>query len=67
MQYFKLIFNILEKQNNIAITTVKHYFLSLCIIFFQKKCKEKRNNFKRNYKIIKIRTKKNYINKLSIE
>jgi hypothetical protein len=58
MQYFKLIFNILEKQNTIAIATVKHYFLSLCIIFFQKKCKEKKNNLKKNYKIIKIIKKK---------
>jgi hypothetical protein len=34
MQDLKLIFNVAEEWNNVAITTLKHYFLSLCIIVF---------------------------------
>jgi hypothetical protein len=50
----KLIFNVLLKKNNIIIATIKHYFISFCIIIFQikQKCQEKIN-----YKRMKIKTK----------
>jgi hypothetical protein len=40
----KLIFNVLLKKNNIIIATIKHYFISFCIIIFQikQKCQEKK-------------------------
>jgi hypothetical protein len=53
----------MEEWNNVAIATVKYHFLSLCIIIFKKKSVKKN---KKNYKIIKIRTKKS-INKSSVE
>jgi len=37
----KLIFNVVEKWDNIVIVILKHYFLSFCIIIFQKKLKKK--------------------------
>jgi len=39
----KLIFNVLLKKN-IIIATIKHYFISFCIIIFQikQKCQEKK-------------------------
>ena len=39
-----------EKQNNITIATIKHDFLSLCIIIFKNNMKKKKKNYKKNIK-----------------
>jgi hypothetical protein len=61
----KLIFNVLLKNNNIVIATVKYYFISLCIIFFQikQKCQEKKHKLQKN----KDKNKRNGIDKQSVK
>jgi len=46
-------FNVVEKYNNVVITSVKHHFRSLYIIFFSKE-----NVQRKNYKTMKIRIKR---------
>jgi capsular polysaccharide biosynthesis protein len=61
----KLIFNVLLKNNNIVIATVKHYFISLCIIFFQIKQKYQEKKFKLQKN--KDKNKRNGIDKQSVK
>ena len=42
IKYLKLLFNVVEKWDNIVIIILKHYFFNFCIIIFQKKSKKKR-------------------------